>query len=142
MSIFNQGLDKHTMGIATQLNKDYTELIISGRIATDLLYTAIGDIINESLLRRHSGFLINVTESDILPPFSVMERLADIIGSTGKGKIMRVAILVAHEVRYGRARQLGIFLEKYDIAASPFYDRADAITWLLGKKPESGTSSG
>jgi len=130
------------MGIATQLNKDFAELIISGRIATDLLYTAIGDIINESLLHRHSGFLINVTGSDTLPPVSVMERIADIIGSAGQGEIMRVAILVANEVRYGRARQLAIFLEQYQIAAAPFYDRAEAISWLLGREPASGIPAG
>jgi hypothetical protein len=130
------------MGIATQINKDFAELIISGRITTELLYTAIRDIINESLLRSHSGLLINVTGSDTLPPFSVMERIADIFGAAGKGKIRRVAILVANEVRYGRARQLAIFLEQYEIAASPFYDRTEAITWLLGTSTVAGISSG
>ena len=91
-------------------------------------------MIEDEHLPANSLVLINVMDSEEIPPVEVIERIASIL-SAGREKLgTRIAILVAQTVRYGRARQLGMMLEYAGILSQPFYDRKTAVAWLHGEE--------
>ena len=75
--------------------------------------------------------LFDATRSRELRSREYFESLAAFLGSRTDSICARVATLVAHQVRFGLARQFGSLLEIYGVEASPFLDRATALTWLL-----------
>ena len=55
--------------------------------------------------------------------------------SQNKEKIVpRIAIYAIQTVRYGTARQIGTYFEMDGIKSEAFYNRNDAINWLLEYK--------
>jgi len=118
------------MGIQHHIEGDIVELILAGHFSIDALLTGFRVMLEDEHLPPKSLVLINVTESEEIPPLEVIERIASIL-SAGRGKLgPRLAILVAQTVRYGRARQLGMMLEYVGIVSQPFYDRKTAVEWL------------
>jgi hypothetical protein len=127
------------MAIKHQIDDDYAEIIISGRFENEELFNGFEQLFSlvsgysaENTEAEGSGvhLLINVTESEELPPLGAVERVAGIIAQAGSGFSGRVAVLVGEKLRYGRARQLGAFLSGYGISSEPFYIREDALRWL------------
>ena len=127
------------MGISTEVMDDYTEVIVRDQVSPEELFSGFDRALslnkeNTGLPVAHgSNLLINVTESEVLPPISVIERVAGIIAHAHGGFTGRVAILVSQKVRYGRARQLGVFLAEHGITSEPFYVRDEALIWLKNK---------
>lgn len=81
--------------------------------------------------------LVDVTKSSELKDTEELSAFAKYLAGRRKEIIPRLAVVVGEEVRYGIARQLGAYLELGDIKAMPFYDRSQAIEWLLAR-PERG----
>jgi hypothetical protein len=118
------------MGILHCIDGDIVELMLAGHFSIDELLTGFRLMLEDERLPPKSLVLINVTESEVIPPLEVIERIAAIL-SAGREKLgPRIAILVAQTVRYGRARQLGMLLEYAGILSQPFYDRKTAVEWL------------
>lgn len=118
------------MGIRHCIDGDMVEIIVAGHFSIDELLTGFSLTLEDEHLPSNSLVLINVTASEEIPPVEVIERIASIL-SAGREKLgSRMAILVAHSVRYGRARQLGMMLEYAGILSQPFYDRKTAVEWL------------
>ncbi len=87
-------------------------------------------MLEDERLPSNSLVLVDVTASEEIPPVEVIERISSML-SAGREKLgPRIAILVAHTVRYGMARQLGMLLEYAGILSQPFYDRKSAVEWL------------
>ena len=127
------------MAITHNIRKNYVEIIISGRSSPEQLFagfervlSGVRDATTKPLIPG-TYLLINVTKSEELPPLGVVERIAGIIANSGGGFSGRVAVLVNHMARYGRARQLDAFLAGYGIASEPFYNRKEALSWLQYK---------
>ncbi len=87
-------------------------------------------MIEDEHLPSNSLVLINVTDSEEIPPLEVIEQISSILSGGRKKLGSRIAIVVAQTVRYGRARQLGMLLEYAGIQSQPFYDRKTAVEWL------------
>jgi len=127
------------MAITHHIRENYVEIIISGRSLPEQLFAGFERVLSSNRdtaakpLPPGMHLLINVTQSEELPPLSVVERIAGIIANSGGGFSGRVAVLVNHTARYGRARQLGAFLAGYSIASEPFYNREEALSWLRNK---------
>lgn len=118
------------MNITHKIGADLVEIEISGKFSLDELYAGFEAMIHDPALPERARLMINVTASEVLPPVEVIERIAMILGGARKKLSGRVAVLVAQEVRYGRARQLGVFLSNYGLEAQPFYERDEAAKWL------------
>lgn len=118
------------MSIHHQTNNGIVEIFIRGQISRDDLFAGFEKMVNDNDLPRGVHILINVTKSSKLPPLAAVERVASILGRSNRKFSKRVAVLVSERVRYGRARQLGAFLERYGTISQPFYDLEAAIAWL------------
>lgn len=127
------------MAITHNIRENYVEIIISGGSSPEELFAGFERILSGNRdtaakpLLPGRYLLINVTKSEELPPLGAVERIAGIIANSGGGFSGRVAVLVNHMARYGRARQLGAFLAGYGIASEPFYNRGEALSWLQYK---------
>jgi hypothetical protein len=118
------------MGILHRIDGDIVELIIAGHFSIDELLNGFRLMLADEHLPSKSLVLINATGSEEIPPLEAIEQISSIL-SSGREKLgSRIAILVAHTVRYGRARQLGMLLEYAGILSQPFYDRKTAMAWL------------
>lgn len=127
------------MAITHHIRENYAEIIISGRSSPEQLFAGFERVLSGERdaaakpLLPGTHLLINVTQSEELPPLGAVERIAGIIANSGGGFSGRVAVLVNRTARYGRARQLGAFLAGYGIASEPFYNREEALSWLQYK---------
>jgi hypothetical protein len=121
------------MGIEHRIDGQVVELFVQGSFTIDELLSGFRCVLRDARLPPNAHLLIDVTASEEIPPLSVVERIAAIL-CMGRAKLApRVAVLVAHTVRYGRARQLGAMLESGGLTAQPFYERSKAVSWLLGQ---------
>jgi hypothetical protein len=118
------------MGILHRIDGDIVEVIVAGHFSSDELLTGFRLMLEDEHLPSNSLVLINATASEEIPPLEVIERLSSILSAGRKKLGPRLAILVAHTVRYGKARQLGMLLENAGILSQPFYDRKAAVEWL------------
>ncbi|UCD25029.1 MAG: hypothetical protein JSW51_03655 [Gemmatimonadota bacterium] len=76
--------------------------------------------------------MINVTDSEEIPALDVIRLIAATLNANSDKVATRLAVLLANEVRYGRARQLGVLLEAGGIESEPFYEKEAAVEWLRG----------
>jgi hypothetical protein len=122
------------MGILHRIDGDIVEIIVAGHFSLDELITGFRLMLEDEHLPSNSLVLINVSGSEEIPPLEAIERISSIL-SAGRQKLgSRIAIQVAHTVRYGRARQLGMLLEPNGILSQPFYDRKTAVEWLQAEQ--------
>jgi hypothetical protein len=122
------------MGILHRIDGDIVEIIVTGHVSVDELLNGFRLMLEDEHLPSKSLLLVNVTASEVVPPFEVIERISSIL-STGREKLgPRIGIFVANTVRYGKARQLGMMLEYAGLLSQPFYDRKTAVEWLHGKE--------
>ena len=118
------------MGILHRIDGDIVEIIVAGHFSIDELLTGFRLMIEDEHLPPNSLVLINVTDSEEIPPFEVIKQISMILSAGSKKLGSRIAIVVAQTVRYGRARQLGMLLEYAGLQSQPFYDRKTAVEWL------------
>jgi hypothetical protein len=118
------------MGILHRTDGDIVEIIVAGHFSIDELLTGFRLMIEDEHLPPNSLVLINVTDSEEIPPFEVIKQISMILSAGSKKLGSRIAIVVAQTVRYGRARQLGMLLEYAGLQSQPFYDRKTAVEWL------------
>ncbi|MGC1454484.1 MAG: hypothetical protein WA946_04780 [Nitrospirota bacterium] len=118
------------MGILHRIDGDIVEIIVAGHFSIDELLTGFRLTIEDEHLPPNSLVLINVTDSEEIPPFEVIKQISMILSAGSKKLGSRIAIVVAQTVRYGRARQLGMLLEYAGLQSQPFYDRKTAVEWL------------
>lgn len=118
------------MGILHRIDGDIVEIIVAGHFSIDELLTGFRLMIEDEHLPPDSLVLINVTDSEEIPPFEVIKQISMILSAGSKKLGSRIAIVVAQTVRYGRARQLGMLLEYAGLQSQPFYDRKTAVEWL------------
>ncbi len=118
------------MGILHRIDGDIVEIIVAGHFSIDELLTGFRLMIEDEHLPPDSLVLINVTDSEELPPFEVIKQISMTLSAGSKKLGSRIAIVVAQTVRYGRARQLGMLLEYAGLQSQPFYDRKTAVEWL------------
>jgi hypothetical protein len=83
---------------------------------------------------RSVPLLIDVTESAVLPKSVQLRRIGEAIVRHQGQDNLPVAVCVAQTVRYGLARQLGVFLETAGIELRPFTDREAAVACLTGNE--------
>ena len=122
------------MGILHRIDGNIVEIIVAGHFSIDELLTGFSLMLEDEHLPSNSLVLVNVTDSEEIPPFEVIKQISLIL-SAGREKIgSRIAILVANTVRYGRARQLGMLLEYAGLQSQPFYDRKTAVEWLQAEE--------
>jgi hypothetical protein len=118
------------MGLQHRIDDGVVEMVVAGRFSVDELLAGFREMLEDEDLPPDALVLINGTASEVLPPYEVMERIASTL-TGGREKLgTRLAFLVAHTVRFGKARQLGALLEPAGIFSQPFYDREEAIRWL------------
>lgn len=120
------------MGITHQINEDIVEIIVQGQLTIEELLSGFRRVLADDDLPRQARVLINVTASDVIPSVEAMHRIAAVLCSRRERVAPRLAVLVTHAVRFGKARQLGAMLEFEGLAVQPFYDRSQALLWLLG----------
>jgi hypothetical protein len=118
------------MGILHRTDGDIVEIIVAGHFSIDELLAGFRLMIEDEHLPPNSLVLINVTDSEEIPPFEVIKQISMILSAGSKKLGSRIAIVVAQTVRYGRARQLGMLLEYAGLQSQPFYDRKTAVEWL------------
>ena len=118
------------MPVVRQFSDGRIEIALSGKLTPEELFGAFTGSLDDPGAPSGAGLLIDVTASDTLPPSQALRGIAKIIAQRAEKLRGRMAVLVAHEVRYGLARQLGAWLEQDGIDVRPFHDRDEAITWL------------
>ena len=127
-------LGGYGLGIHHRIDGDIVEITVAGHFSIDELLTGFRLMLEDENLPSKSPVLVNVSDSEEVPPLEVIEQISSIL-SAGREKLgSRIAILVAHAMRYGRARQLGMLLEYAGILSQPFYDRKTAVEWLRAKE--------
>jgi hypothetical protein len=118
------------MGILHRIDGDIVEIIVAGHFSIEELLTGFSLMIEDDHLPSNALVMINVADSEEIPPLDVIEQISLILSGGSKKLGSRLAIVVAQTVRYGRARQLGMLLECAGIQSQPFYDRKTAMEWL------------
>jgi len=130
----DKGKGGQGMGIQHRIDGDIVEVIVAGHFSIDELLNGFRLMIEDENLPHKSPVLVNVTDSEEIPPLETIEQISSIL-SAGREKLgSRLAILVANTIRYGRARQLGMLLESTGIQSQPFYDRNSAMLWLQAEE--------
>lgn len=81
--------------------------------------------------------LVDVTDSSELKDAEELSAFARFLAGRRVDIVPRLAVVVSQEIRYGIARQLGAYLEMAGVKAKPFYDRNQAMDWLLAR-PQPG----
>lgn len=118
------------MSVTFQVKDDIAEINIVGQCEPDELCGGFQNLLASEELTPNTHMLVNVGDSDTLPPPEAIERIAFIIGSGREKFSKRVSVFVTKEVRFGLARQLSAYLDSFDLVARPFYDHQDALDWL------------
>jgi hypothetical protein len=81
--------------------------------------------------------LVDVTKSYELKDTHELSVFARFLAGRREEIVPRLAVVVSQEIRYGIARQLGAYLEMGGIKARPFYERDQAMDWLLASPQPS-----
>jgi len=118
------------MPVTCSFDGRLAELVVAGRPPLEDIITGFQNMFRDPRFPDEALVLIDVAASDTLPPSDGMQRVADFISAQEKARSARIAILVADQVRYGLARQLGSRLDGRGILAQPFRERTAALTWL------------
>ena len=123
------------MPVERQFHAGRIEVALSGKLTPEELFGAFTESLDAVEAPPNAQLLVDVTTSDTLPPSEALRRIAWIIEDRRDNLGGRMAVLVAHDARYGLARQLGVWLEKCGIEVRPFRDRHAAVEWLDSSSP-------
>ena len=118
------------MSVTFEVQDDIAEIKVSGQCSEEELYKGFKDFICDKGICQNTHMLINVGESETLPPGDAIEQIAFIIGTARERFSGRVSVYVNEQVRYGLARQLSVYLESFDLVSEPFYEYEQAVGWL------------
>ena len=117
------------MGVRFNIDNEKIEVVLENNFSVDDAISVVEDAISQ--ISSPLPLLADVTHSTELNPAQDLERFADFLGKKRNNFGPRVAILVAHKVRYGTGRQIGAHFGMHDIDSHPFYDKTQALKWLL-----------
>jgi hypothetical protein len=117
------------MGVEYRVDDQKIEIILGENYS-------VGEVIDateRALEQAHKPLpiLVDVTKSTEYQKEGALAQYADFLSTQHALIVPRLALVVAQAVRYGIARQLGAYLELKGIESLPFYDRDQAIHWLL-----------
>ena len=118
------------MSVTYTIQDDIAEIKVEGQCTPEELFGGFRNLLASEELTGNTHLLINVGESETLPPPEVIERIAFTIGAGREKFSRRVSVYVTHQVRFGLARQLSAYLDSFDLIARPFYDLPEAVDWL------------
>ena len=118
------------MPVGHRVDGDLVELTVTGAVSGPELISGFKSMLEDDRLPSEALVLVDVVHSEAHAPPDVMHRIAMLLRAKSNERPSRIAILVAHPVRYGLARQLGARLEPAGIHAQPFHDRDAALSWL------------
>ncbi|MHB0915070.1 MAG: hypothetical protein ACYC5A_08865 [Thermoleophilia bacterium] len=121
------------MGVEYHIEGELVELRVAGDFTIDELLDGFRSMLAEESLPARAQVIIDVTASQVIPSAAVIEQIAAIIDSAREKLAPRLAVLVAQEVRIGKARQLGFMLQGAGIQVEPFYDREAAVNYLASQ---------
>ena len=119
------------MSINHTIDGTVVEIIVQGHITIDELLAGFGRVLEDGNIPSRANMMINVIDSQVIPSLETMEQIAAILASGQRQFASRLAVLVGNPVRFGRARQLGALLEFKGLVVRPFYDRREAMEWIL-----------
>lgn len=118
------------MCVTYEIIADRAEIKIIGTCSREDLISGFKNLLSDQKLSKATSILINVGESETLPPSDVVEQIGHVIGASKERFSGRVSVFVTQQVRYGLARQLSVYLESYNLISMPFYDYQAAVAWL------------
>ncbi len=124
------------MGIRYEHRDGLAELTIEGEVSVSAIVDRLEGCRDDETCP--GPLLINVAESLVLPVGPELRRIGEAIVKRQRVDKAPVAVWVTRTVRYGLARQLGIFLEAEGIPLEPFTDRDEAVAWLTAGETGSG----
>ena len=123
------------MPVQHRIDGTIVEMVLAGSFSIEELLAGLRRMLEDERLPENASVLINVTESEVIPPAHVAKQVASVIAGGRERLGPRLAVVVAHSVRFGIARQLGVWLESSGLTLEPFYQRAEAVAWLKGEDP-------
>ena len=118
------------MAVTFRVEPDHLELKLVGPVALDDVIANLDAGLQQPAVEAPVRLLIDVTASELVPDQDGLRRIATLISTDFASREGRVAVLVAEELRFGLARQIGAYLENHGIAARPFWERSAALSWL------------
>lgn len=119
------------MGVEHHIDGQLVELRVAGEFTIDELLDGFRSMLVDESVPSAAQVIIDVTASKVIPSAAAIEQVAAVIASAQAKLAPRLAVLVAHEVRIGKARQLGFMLQSSGIQVEPFYEREAAVEYLL-----------
>ncbi len=119
------------MSVKYNIDNDKIELLMEDSFSIDEILSTIQEALNE--ITSPLPILVDVTRSEELKSGQELEKFAQFLRSKKDKITPRLAIVVTQTVRYGTGRQVGTYLEMCGIESKPFYDKNQALVWLLGK---------
>ena len=120
------------MSVKYNIDNDKIELLLENSFSIDEVLSTTQEALNK--ITSPLPILVDVTRSEELKSGQELEKFAQFLRSNKDKITPRLAIVVAQAVRYGTGRQVGAHLEMGGIVSKPFYDKNQALVWLLGKK--------
>lgn len=120
------------MAVSYRIDEDLVEIVVVGEVTVDDVIGQIHASVQDPDLRPPTHLLLNVTESELLPHKEDVPRLAAALAAVQHQMGGRIAVLVAHPVRFGLARQISAFLRGDGVQLMPFLEREQACLWLQG----------
>ena len=118
------------MGVSYRSVDGRAELEVVGPVTTEDVRESLHAALAQPDIAVPVQLLIDVTHSELVPDQDGLRSIASLIAADFGERGGRVAVHVAEELRFGLARQIGAFLESYDINARPFWERLEAESWL------------
>ena len=118
------------MPVLHSINGKIAKIIVTGHFTIDELLAGFQETLNDGLLTSGTHILVDVTKSEELPSYVVINQIAAVLSDNQNRFSGRMAILVSQTVRYGIARQLSTLLDSNNIDARPFYIYKEAMDWL------------
>ncbi len=119
------------MSVKYNIDNDKIELLLENSFSIDEVLSTTQEALNK--ITSPLPILVDVTRSEELKSGQELEKFAQFLRSNKDKITPRLAIVVAQAVRYGTGRQVGAHLEMGGIVSKPFYDKNQALVWLLGK---------
>ena len=119
------------MGVKYNIDNEKIELFLENNFSIDDVINSTQKALDQ--ITSPLPILVDVSHSAELKTAEELNKFANFLSHQKDKIVPRLAIVVAQAVRYGTGRQVGAYLEMRDIENKPFYDRSQAIAWLLGK---------
>ena len=122
------------MPVSYSLSESILEVTMEGRTTTEEGLAAFEQGLASIPSGAKYGVLIDVTRSEEVKSFGDFKQIAALFGEHADSLGGRIGVLVAHQVRFGTARQFGALVECHGLEALPFEDRDAAVAWLVAAR--------